>query len=103
MEDILDCSQKFWNLFTNPLLAVDLGVTTILLAHVNLALGTLLRYLQTRPDLGPLTQELLQFKTVAVYLLTERGHGLDAFNIETTATKCDDGYILNSPGEQAMK
>jgi hypothetical protein len=45
----------------------------------------------------------LRFDTVGIYLLTERGHGLDAFNIETTATKTPEGFIINTPREEACK
>jgi acyl-CoA oxidase len=102
-KDILDCSDKFWELCAEPLLAADLGAFTILNCHVNLAIGVLVRYLPVRPDLAPLVQDLLDFKVIGLYLLSERGHGMDAFNIETTATKVTTGFILNSPGEQAMK
>ena len=37
------------------------------------------------------------------FLLSERGHGLDAFNIETTATLTTEGFILNTPREEASK
>ncbi len=77
---------------------------TILAAHVGLTIGTLSRHLDTRPDLRPLVSELLRFEKVGIFLLTERGHGLDAFNIETTATRMSDGsYILNTPREEATK
>lgn len=76
---------------------------TILAAHVGLAIGTLSRYLKQRPDLKPLVNRLLRFDTVGIYLLTERGHGLDALNIETTAIKTNEGYILHTPREEAAK
>ncbi|KAK1232746.1 hypothetical protein PQX77_004104 [Marasmius sp. AFHP31] len=76
---------------------------TILAAHVGLTIGTLSRHLPHRPDLRPLVDSLLRFDTVGIYLLTERGHGLDAFNIETTAVKTENGFILNTPREEATK
>jgi len=40
----------------------------------------------------------------AQYLLTEVGHGLDASNLETTATLLDDGeFELHSPTTDAGK
>ena len=87
----------------DPILCLDLAMFTILAAHVSLAIGTLSRYLQSRPDLNILVDRLLRFDTVGLYLLTERGHGLDAFNIETTATKTDSGFILHTPREEAAK
>lgn len=76
---------------------------TILAAHVGLTIGTLSRHARNRADLRPLLDSLLRFDTVGIYLLTERGHGLDAFNIETTAVKTQDGFILNTPREEATK
>lgn len=76
---------------------------TILAAHVGLAIGTLSRHLKRRPDLRGLVNRLLRFETVGIYLLTERGHGLDAFNIETTATKTPRGFVINTPREEASK
>lgn len=46
---------------------------------------------------------MLRLDTVGVYLLSERGHGLDVFNLETTATKTKDGFILETPREEAAK
>lgn len=38
------------------------------------------------------------------FCLTEIGHGLDAMNIETTATMLPDGsFELNTPNDQAAK
>ncbi|KAK0435872.1 hypothetical protein EV421DRAFT_1982750 [Armillaria borealis] len=77
---------------------------TILAAHVGLTIGTLSCHLNTHPDLRPLVSELLRFEKVGIFLLTERGHGLDAFNIEMTATHMPGGsYILNTPCEEATK
>lgn len=90
-------------MFTDPIHCLDIAMFTILAAHVGLAIGTLSRHLRRRPDLRPLVDRLLRFDTVGIYLLTERGHGLDAFNIETTATKVDTGFILNTPCEEAAK
>jgi acyl-CoA oxidase len=87
----------------DPILSLDIAMFTVLAAHVGLAIGTLSRHLRRRPDLKPLVQRLLRFETCGLYLLTERGHGLDAFNIETTATQTPDGYILHTPREEAAK
>ncbi|KAJ3757330.1 acyl-CoA oxidase [Lentinula raphanica] len=101
--DIEHCSPKFWSLVTDPICSLDIAMATILAGHINLTIGTLTRHLRRRPDLLPLVDRLLRFDTVGIYLLTERGHGLDAFNIETTATKTRDGFILNTPREEATK
>ncbi|KAF9465926.1 acyl-CoA oxidase [Collybia nuda] len=101
--DVQFCSPKFWSMITDPICSLDIAMFTVLAAHVGLAIGTLSRHLKKRPDFKPLVDRLLRFDTVGIYLLTERGHGLDAFNIETTATKTSDGYILNTPREEAAK
>ncbi|KAG6837394.1 hypothetical protein H0H93_010012 [Arthromyces matolae] len=101
--DVQYCSPKFWSMMMDPICSLDIAMFTIIAAHVGLTVGTLSRHLKKRPDLRPLVDRLLRFDTVGIYLLTERGHGLDAFNIETTATKVTDGYILNTPREEAAK
>ncbi|KAG2125666.1 acyl-CoA oxidase [Suillus clintonianus] len=90
-------------MMTDPIMSLDTAMLTILAAHVGLTIGTLSRHLHKRPDLRPLVNRLLRFETVGIYLLTERGHGLDAFNIETTATETPEGFIINTPREEAYK
>ncbi|KIK96164.1 hypothetical protein PAXRUDRAFT_32549 [Paxillus rubicundulus Ve08.2h10] len=101
--DVQFCSPRYWSMMTDPIMALDTAMFTILAAHVGLTIGTLSRHLHKRPDLRPLVNRLLRFDTVGIYLLTERGHGLDAFNIETTATKTPEGFIINTPREEACK
>lgn len=101
--DVQVCSPKYWAMMTDPIMSLDTAMFTILAAHVGLTIGTLSRHLHKRPDLRPLVNRLLRFDTVGIYLLTERGHGLDAFNIETTATKTPEGFIINTPREEACK
>ena len=101
--DVQFCSERFWTLMNDPIMSLDIAMFTVLAAHVGLAIGTLSRHLRKRPDLKTIVQRLLRFETVGLYLLTERGHGLDAFNIETTATQTADGYILHTPREEAAK
>ncbi|KIJ62260.1 hypothetical protein HYDPIDRAFT_30524 [Hydnomerulius pinastri MD-312] len=101
--DVQFCSPRYWSMMTDPIMALDTAMFTILAAHVGLTIGTLSRHLHKRPDLRPLVNRLLRFDTVGIYLLTERGHGLDAFNIETTATKTSEGFIINTPREEACK
>ncbi|KIK57425.1 hypothetical protein GYMLUDRAFT_86860 [Collybiopsis luxurians FD-317 M1] len=101
--DVELCSPKFWEMMTDPICSLDIAMFTILAAHVGLTIGTLSRHLKSRPDLRLLVDKLLRFDTVGIYLLTERGHGLDAFNIETTATKNRYGFVLHTPREEATK
>ena len=87
----------------DPLIPLDFGAFTIIGAHYNIAVGTIVRYLHNRPDLEPLVQSLLKLETIGLFLLSERGHGLDAFNLETTATKHGNEFILHTPREAAAK
>ncbi|OBZ76897.1 Acyl-coenzyme A oxidase-like protein [Grifola frondosa] len=87
-EDILHCTPKYWAMQSDPAMPLDIACFTII---------------SSCPDLQPLLHRLLAFEAVGLYLLSERGHGLDGFNIETTATKTDTGFILNTPREEAAK
>ena len=102
-EEAAQNTQKYWDMMGDPLMAKDLGLFVIITVHVNLFMGTIGQYVKDRPDLRPLVDSIYRFDTEGVYLLTERGHGLDAFNIETTATRVKDGFILNTPREEARK
>ncbi|EIW75910.1 acyl-CoA oxidase [Coniophora puteana RWD-64-598 SS2] len=101
--DVQHCSSTYWAMMTDPIMALDTAMFTILAAHVGLTIGTLSRHLHKRPDFKPLINRLLRFDTVGIYLLSERGHGLDAFNVETTATKTAEGFVINTPREEACK
>jgi len=101
--DVQFCSPRFWSMMQDPICSLDIAMFSILSAHVGLAIGTLSRHLKKRPDFKELVESLLRFDTVGIYLLTERGHGLDAYNIETTATKTAYGYVLHTPCEEAAK
>ncbi|KXN82936.1 Peroxisomal acyl-coenzyme A oxidase 3 [Leucoagaricus sp. SymC.cos] len=103
VQDIQYCGPRFWAMLRHPLCATDIAMFTVLVCQTSLAIGTLSRHLKKRPDLKPLVNRLMRFETIGIYLLTERGHGLDAFNVETTATKTPDGFILNTPKEEAAK
>lgn len=101
--DVLSYGPKFWDMHLDMNLPNDGGAFTILTVNVNLAAGTIARFLDTRPDLEPLVESMLRLDTVGLYLLSERGHGLDVFNLETTATKVKGGFVLNTPREEAEK
>ncbi|EGO22911.1 hypothetical protein SERLADRAFT_450631 [Serpula lacrymans var. lacrymans S7.9] len=101
--DVLHCSPKFWALQADPIMATDIACYTILAAHVGLTIGTIAKFAESRDDLKSLIEKLLRLDIVGVYLLSERGHGLDAFNIETTATLTEHHFILNTPREEAAK
>jgi acyl-CoA oxidase len=87
----------------DPILVLDVGCNNILACHINLFIGTLARFVHKRPDLKPLIRRALDFDFCGNFLLSEIDHGLDILNLETTATKTADGYILNTPHEGASK
>ncbi|RPD54060.1 acyl-CoA oxidase [Lentinus tigrinus ALCF2SS1-6] len=103
VKDVLECSDKFWALQSDPRLPLDIACYTILAAHVGLAIGTLAKFADHRPDVTALVNSMLKLDTVGLFLLSERGHGLDALNIETTAELTAEGFILNTPREEASK
>ncbi|TCD61292.1 hypothetical protein EIP91_008660, partial [Steccherinum ochraceum] len=82
---------------------VDIGMANILACHVNLFLGTLSPHAQRSPHLRPIIERALKGEFFGNFLLSEVGHGLDIVNIETTATKVKDGFMLNTPHPRAAK
>ncbi|KAI1114437.1 acyl-CoA dehydrogenase/oxidase [Nemania sp. NC0429] len=103
IEDICLLKPKFWD-FHRHAFTLDSGAWTILTIHWNLCMGTIGSFLHGRPDLLPLLQSLERFDTCGEFLLTELGHGLDAKNLETTATHQADGsFVLHTPNPRAAK
>ncbi|EKM52307.1 uncharacterized protein PHACADRAFT_164229 [Phanerochaete carnosa HHB-10118-sp] len=103
-EDVLRPSKKFWDMYMDPIVTLDGGAVALFCIQLNLAAGTLAPFTQKRPDLLPLLNDMLEFRVSAQFLLTEVAHGLDAFNLETTATMKDDGsFDLHTPNEGAAK
>ena len=118
--DVQYCTPRFWALmrhreqpshsyvsagltFHKAIMSFDIAMYTILTIHVNLVIGTLSRYIDKRPEFKELVSSLLRFETLGIYQLSERAHGVDSFNIETTAIKTSDGYFIHTPREEAAK
>lgn len=77
---------------------------TAITIHWNLCIGTLASYVPYQPHLAPLLQKLIKFDLCGEFMLTEIGHGLDARNLETTATLQPDGsFDLHTPRPSAAK
>ncbi|KAF8962441.1 acyl-CoA dehydrogenase NM domain-like protein [Flammula alnicola] len=103
-EDILNGTPKFWELQSDPILPMDGAAASLLSLHYNLCAGTFARYATGRPDVAATLQRLLKFQLFGQFCLTELAHGLDARNLETTATLLSDGSIdLHTPFERAAK
>ncbi|KAJ7184614.1 acyl-CoA dehydrogenase NM domain-like protein [Mycena filopes] len=104
LDDIADLSPKFWTFHSDPIITDDMGATTLLAIQYNLVIGTIMDAVGSeRVDLLGLLNDLLEFKISGQYCLTEVDHGLDAANVETTATVSGDGFVLHSPHLGAAK
>ncbi|KAJ7649473.1 hypothetical protein DFH06DRAFT_1193252 [Mycena polygramma] len=104
IDDIANLNQPFWDLHTDPAMAMDTGAGTLVTIQINLAAGTLVKHVRDHPTIAQLVDDVLTFRVLAHYCLTEVAHGLDAINIETTATLLQDGrFDLHSPNPGAAK
>ncbi|KAK1463832.1 hypothetical protein CTAM01_17082 [Colletotrichum tamarilloi] len=102
--DILHLSPNFWRFHFDMIAARDMTAFVIATIHLNLCIGTIGRFADERPDLAPLLEDLRQFKICGEFMLTEIDHGLDAKNLDTTATMLDDGsFVLHTPAFGAAK
>ncbi|RDA93690.1 hypothetical protein CP533_4874 [Ophiocordyceps camponoti-saundersi (nom. inval.)] len=102
--DIKNLTQKFWDFHRNDICALDLAAFSLLTIQYNLMGGTLLRYIDDRPEHQPLLEKVFNFDVSAQFMLTELGHGLDAKSLETTATYLPgEGFDLHTPHLQAAK
>ncbi|KAL1948493.1 hypothetical protein VTO73DRAFT_12568 [Trametes versicolor] len=104
VQDVLQPSKKFWDMYMDYIVTHDGGAVALFSIQLNLMAGTLAPFAQKRPELRPLLEDVLAFRVSAQFMLTELGHGLDAANIETTATMKDDGsFDLHTPNANAAK
>ncbi|KAI0425065.1 acyl-CoA dehydrogenase/oxidase [Xylaria sp. FL1042] len=104
LEDVLKLRPRFWEFHRHTIFARDSAMGTTLAIHWNLCIGTIGAYAHRRPDLVPLLEKLLKFDLCGEFLLTEIGRGLDARNLETTATLQPDGcFDLHTPRASAAK
>ncbi|KAJ3505681.1 hypothetical protein NMY22_g17499 [Coprinellus aureogranulatus] len=97
-------TDRWWGIHLDPILTVDTAVWVILAIQLNLVAGTLAMYVENRPDLLLLLDQVLKFDVFGHFCLTEVQHGLDARNLETTATQLlGGGFDLHTPHEGAAK
>ncbi|CAG9942501.1 unnamed protein product [Clonostachys rosea f. rosea IK726] len=84
--------------------ARDSTCLSILVIHYNLCLGTIIPFARKSPEIAELVQKMLNFDVNGQFMLTELDHGLDARNLETTATLLPDGsFELHTPHPGAAK
>ncbi|TGJ80501.1 hypothetical protein E0Z10_g8262 [Xylaria hypoxylon] len=104
VEDVVKLRPNFWEFYRHAICVRDTAMGTTLSIHWNLCIGTIGSYVHRRPDLAPLLDKLLRFELCGEFLLTEIGRGLDARNLETTATLQSDGsFDLHTPRTSAAK
>ncbi|KAI3336258.1 acyl-CoA dehydrogenase/oxidase [Ustulina deusta] len=104
LKDVVKLQPNFWDFYRHPICVRDTAMGTTLAIHWNLCIGTIGAYVNRRPDLAPLLEKLLRFEVCGEFLLTEIGRGLDARNLETTATLQPDGsFDLHTPRATAAK
>ncbi|KIK60064.1 hypothetical protein GYMLUDRAFT_168556 [Collybiopsis luxurians FD-317 M1] len=105
IEDVLETpSAALWNMHIDPIMLIDGGAATYASIQVNLTAGTLSEYLKGQPYLRKTIEDILAFRVLAHYCLTEVGHGLDAINMETVALALPEGgFDLHTPSESAAK
>ncbi|KAJ7290222.1 acyl-CoA dehydrogenase NM domain-like protein [Mycena rebaudengoi] len=103
LDDIGRLSQKFWDFHCDPIVCIDGAATTLLAIQLNLVVGTILDTVGLRADLVEVLRDLLAYKFS--WGPIELDHGLDAINIETTATALpnNEGFIIHSPHLSAAK
>ncbi|KAJ6031793.1 acyl-CoA dehydrogenase/oxidase [Penicillium herquei] len=104
IEDIIHLTPKFWDYHQELIHTIAMPAFVLVTIQYNLVAGTIGRYITKRPDLWGLLDSIVKFEVSAQFLLTEIGHGLDAKNLETTATMLPDGgFDLHSPTMGAAK
>ncbi|KAH8102909.1 hypothetical protein BXZ70DRAFT_889443 [Cristinia sonorae] len=102
-DEIGNCTRRFWLHQQDPMFALDPALANIVTCSINLFIGTLYPLLSKKPYLRPLVEKARKAEILGNLFLSELGHGLDILNLETTATKVSDGFILNTPTESATK
>ncbi|KAF9069416.1 acyl-CoA dehydrogenase NM domain-like protein [Rhodocollybia butyracea] len=102
--DVLNLTPKFWKTHEDPIMILDGAASTLFTIQYNLVAGTIAQYAQGREDMAALLDDLLRYRKIGQFCLTELGHGLDAANLETTAVMLSDGgFVLHTPHLQASK
>ncbi|KAF9257268.1 hypothetical protein L218DRAFT_1006334 [Marasmius fiardii PR-910] len=105
-QDVLQCSERFWNMHLDPTSVQDFSAWEILAIQLNLCTGAIgFHAVQTQSEyLTSLTKQIVSFDISAQFLLTEVGHGLNALVLETTATLLQNGsFDLHTPHSGAEK
>ncbi|KAL2822653.1 putative acyl-CoA oxidase [Aspergillus granulosus] len=104
LKDVVEMTPAFWKLHMDMLTAMDGGAINLVSVQYNLFVGTVAPFAATHPELASIIQQALRVDISAQFMLTELGHGLDARNLETTATLLPNGgFELHTPSPNAAK
>ncbi|OKL64197.1 hypothetical protein UA08_00272 [Talaromyces atroroseus] len=104
VEDVIQLTPKFWEYHLDLIHGIASSTFVLVTIQYNLAAGTIGSYAADRPDLQELMDRIMKFDVSAQFMLTELGHGLDAMNLETTATLLPNGeFDLHSPSPHSAK
>lgn len=83
----------------------DGAVLSMLTIHYNLAIGTIRRFRQQNAWTDAVYRDLIDGRSIGVFLATELAHGNDLVALETQATYEPEKavFVLNSPSGRAYK
>ncbi|OJT02331.1 hypothetical protein TRAPUB_7153, partial [Trametes pubescens] len=62
IEDVLQPSKKFWDMYMDYIVTHDGGAVALFSIQLNLMAGTLAPFAQKRPELRPLLEDVLAFR-----------------------------------------
>ncbi|KAL0574459.1 hypothetical protein V5O48_007498 [Marasmius crinis-equi] len=105
-QDALRCTEKFWNMHLDPICLRDLTAWVFMTIQTDLVAPTVGYYASqsNSRDLEDLAESMIRCDVSAWFMMNEVGHGIDALNLETTATLLKDGtYDLHTPRLEAEK
>ncbi|CEJ55040.1 hypothetical protein PMG11_01318 [Penicillium brasilianum] len=104
LKDVVEMTPAFWKLHMDMLTAMDGGAINLVSVQYNLFVGTVAPFAATHPELPAIIEKALRVDISSQFMLTELGHGLDARNLETTATLLPNGsFELHTPSPNAAK
>ncbi|KNG89822.1 acyl-CoA oxidase [Aspergillus nomiae NRRL 13137] len=102
--DILNLTPKFWQIHQDMTLSLDGAAFFLISLQYNIAGATFAMFVTDQPGYQPLLDRILKFDVSMQFMLTEVGHGLDARNLETTATLLPSGdFDIHTPNSNAAK
>ncbi|KAK0234214.1 hypothetical protein IW262DRAFT_1470776 [Armillaria fumosa] len=103
-DDVERLTPKFWRIHLDPIWTCSGPAFTIMAIQYNLVVGTLRMFSKGRSDLRAIIDDLMVYKALGLFLLSEVGHGLDIANLRTTATLlAGGGFELHTTSSLAAK